>query len=568
MKTIWKYFIVRDWKMILFSFFFGMTMFTTGLSGFVGENILATFSSMTLGNSVEQFPKVFGLMMGMMGVAGFFQVKVSDKKLISAFISVELILATIIGYGPTVLYYTFGNMPDYYMLIHYIIVGGAGFCIGFEIPVVMRIIERTGFKLKDNLRIVYAMDYFGAFVGGWLFFDYFLKNFPLTEMGFILSGANFILASAAVIYLITQKMVTYRYFVLLILIIVGFSQYYGYKNAVNWANTMEQKFYEDPIIYKQTTKYQHLVLTKHIKKSDIRLYINGNTQFSSLDEKRYHDLLVHPAMALNPRARNVLILGGGDGLALREVLKYSNVDSVTLVDLDPAMVKFASSNPIMRDLNNDAFSDARVYTQKSGGVTGLGVEGIYLETGKLTVDKKEVTEFVAQVDIFNVDADRFISELHEKKWDVILIDFPDPSSIELAKLYSREFYRKLQWLMADNAVVSIQSTSPYHAKEAYLTIGRTMESGGLKTIPYRQNIPSFGDWGYYLAWNSDISVNDMKSKIKQIDNFQIKTSFITPEVLVASLAFGKNELQSFETCINSLMQPCLLHHYIDAEDNW
>lgn len=546
--------------------YFALCMFTTGFAGFTGENILATFSSMTLGNSVEQFSKVFGLMMAMMGMAGFIQTKVKKNNLVHVFIGTELILATFVGYGPTFLYAVFGTYPEHYLMAHYLIIGGTGFLIGFEIPIVMRILAEQGVELKNNLQIVYAMDYFGAFAGSMFFTDYLLQNHPLTQMGFLLSVINLSLAFFAVIYLIRQKMVKNPGVVICLMITVIVSQFYGYYNSVSWTKTLMQKFYDDRIIAMKQTKYQQIVLTENQKLQFNRMYLNGNLQFSSSDEGRYHDYLVHPVMAMNPNAEHILMLGGGDGLGLRELLKYDRIKSVTLVDLDPEMVKFSSTNEIMRKLNKDSFHNAKVFTRDSNAIKGIAVQGVYLETGHVNADKTLETEWVASVDVVHIDADLFIGELHGKKWDTVIIDFPDPSTIELSKLYSREFFVKLGWQLAENAVISIQATSPYHAKEAYLTIQRTMNSGGFKTIPYRENIPSFGEWGYFLAWKDGRTVDDIKRTMKQVQEFEVETDYITPELMLASTAFGRHELKSSETCVNSLMEPCILDIYV--KDSW
>jgi spermidine synthase len=145
----------------------------------------------------------------------------------------------------------------------------------------------------------------------------------------------------------------------------------------------------------------------------------------------------------------------------------------------------------------------------------------------------------------------------------VLIDFPDPSSIELSKLYSKQFYLKLAKNLKKDALIAIQSTSPYHAKEAFLTIGNTLRAAGFKALPYRQNVPSFGDWGFYLAWKTEDSQEEMKEKIRELSQFNVNTSFITTELLTASLAFGKGELESSTHCVNSIMRPCLVQQYTD-----
>ena len=215
------------------------------------------------------------------------------------------------------------------------------------------------------------------------------------------------------------------------------------------------------------------------------------------------------------------------------------------------MVKFASTNKLMTGLNKGSFSNAKVYAH-SVVQEYEGVDAVYED-----YDNGKPAEFVAQINVLNIDADRFLSGIHNYTWDVIIIDFPDPSSVELAKLYSREFYKKLQHLMTPHTVIAIQSTSPYHAKESYLAIKRTIEAAGLHTIPYHENIPSFGDWGYLLAYTD----STVPHKLKNITQLHVPTTFVTPDVIQASLVFGKDELISNNTCINSLMFPCLVDIY-------
>ena len=535
-------------------------MFSTGASGLVNEYVLATITTYILGNSIEQFSLVIACMMLMMGVSGFVQSKMSDNNLLQKFIAVEVLMALLGGYAPLAIYASFGYLEDHFQFVHYFFVLSVGFLIGFEIPLVMRIIEQHKIKLKTNLTIVYAMDYVGAFVGAIIWVKFLLKNFPLTEISFIVAGFNFIVATVTIIYFLRQKIISKPLLQICVLLVTAIFLIIGYSSNRDINNLLEQRFYDDPIVYKNTTKYQHLVITHNSTTEDTRLYINGNTQFSSTDEARYHDLLVHPLMAAAPSIKNVLILGGGDGLALREVNKYKNIESVTLVDLDPEMVKMASTNPILTSLNKNAFQNSRVITDEIPSSSVGTKKGIYLSEGNT---EKENSEWVASVEIFNIDADQFFRKKPGKLWNAVIIDLPDPSSIELSKLYSRQFYKTLKRHISHDAYISIQSTSPYHAKESFLAIGSTLESAGFKTLPYRQNIPSFGDWGYYLAWTNNEKPEDLKKKLSGIIEFPIESEFITPEILAASFAFGKGELVSQAPCINTLMEPCLLTRYVD-----
>lgn len=517
-------------------------------------------STYILGNSIEQFSIVIACMMLMMGVSGFVQGKMSDRNLLEKFIGVEILMALLGGFAPLAIYAAFGYVEHNFQLVHYFFVLSIGFLIGFEIPLVMRIIDQHKVALKTNLTIVYAMDYIGAFIGAIIWVKYLLKHYPLTEISFIVAGFNFIVAAFTILYFLNSKLIKFPSLHIAILVLTAGALTYGYQNNRDISDLLEQRFYDHPIVHKETTKYQHIVITHDKVLDDTRLYINGNTQFSSLDEDRYHDLLVHPVMAAATTTEHVLILGGGDGLALREINKYQDIESITLVDLDPAMVKLASNNKILTALNNNAFDNAKLSVETLQLSEPGTHAGVYLTENRTDT---ELAEYVASVTVFNLDADQFLKREPENRWDAVIIDLPDPSSIELSKLYSKQFYRSLRRYLADNAVVAVQSTSPYHAKEAYLAIGATLQSAGFHVLPYRQNIPSFGDWGYYLAWSHKTTPAAMKNKLTTLPRFSVEPEFLTTELLAAAFAFGKGELSTDDTCINTIMQPCLLTRYVD-----
>lgn len=545
-----------------FSFLFAFCMFSTGASGLVNEYVLATLTTYILGNSIEQFSIVIASMMLMMGVSGIVQARMSDNNLVGKFVTLEASMAILCSFAPLAIYWAYAYLNDHFLFVHYFFVLTVGFLIGFEIPLVMRIIEQQKISLKTNLTLVYAMDYVGAFIGAILWVKFLLKSYPITEISFIVAGFNLLVAIITVVYLLRSKLIKHIWRTILLMGGATILLAFGYQYNREISHLLEQKFYDDPIVFSQTTKYQHLVITENKPLNDVRLYINGNTQFSSLDEQRYHDLLVHPVMSL-AKPKTVLILGGGDGLALREVLKYKNVDSVTLVDLDPQMVKLAATNQLLTRLNNNAFMDARLTTLDPKGVQDVGVKSLRLSSGARGRDGSELSERVASINVYNLDADLFLKSTGAAKWDAIIIDFPDPSSIEINKLYTKEFYYQVKNKLSEKGFISVQSTSPYHAKEAFLAIGFTLNSVGFKSLPYRQNVPSFGDWGFHLAWKSPESEQQIRRSLQDLKSFDVATSFITPELLLASLAFGKGELASKINCVNRLMSPCLMNQYLD-----
>ena len=256
-------------------------------------------------------------------------------------------------------------------------------------------------------------------------------------------------------------------------------------------------------------------------------------------------------------------------MALREVLKHPEVRSATLVDIDPDMVDFARRDPVMRRLNHNALSDRRVSVPPAGGVAAGGVRALYQETGETRTGEKgqpvPETVMTAMVNILHLDADKFI-ETARGKYNVILVDFPDPGSIELAKLYSREFYLKLRNVLSEKGMVAVQATSPYHAKEAFLCIVRTLEAAGFDTLPYHDNVPSFGDWGWILAWKKQAMTREtVENRIASMD-IGVKTRYISPEVFKSARVFGKGRLESRNREVNTLMHPVILDLY--TREGW
>ena len=541
-------------------------MFFTGAAGLVVEYILSTVSTYILGNSIEQFVIIIALMLLMMGVAGSAQNLIGDRGLVEKFILIEILLAWLGGFAPIAIYAAFGALVYHFQLIQYFFVMSIGLLIGFEIPLVLRINERYQKRLGANIASIYTLDYVGAFVGAVAFNFLLLKIFPLTEISFIVAGLNFFVATLAFWYFWRQDLISHRWVMGGAIVVTVFALGYGYLNNRGWNQSIEQRLYNAPIVLAKTTSYQRLVLTYSDRRGEYRFFINGNLQFSSRDESIYHEQLVHPAMALVPDHRRVLILGGGDGLALREVLKYADVEEVTLVELDPEMIELFSTNSTLRELNNDAFADARVRAWSSPGVQASEERTVlYQESGETDQAGRGVSEPISTVEVYIVDADRFIADVGDA-WNVIFIDLPDPSSVELAKLYSKEFYLKLRPILAETGMVALQATSPYHASETYLGIQRTLEAAGFRTLPYHDNVPSFGDWGWLLGWKNESTEDAVKAKIARLTRFQVETDYLTPEVFRRALVFGKNWLESRHDDISTLMDPKVLYYYLD--ESW
>ncbi len=540
-------------------------MFASGACGIILEYIQASLASMILGNAFEQWAMVIGLMMFWMGFGSLIQARISKPYLIYTFIGIEITLALAGGFSPTLTYLSYGY-TGHYSLVLYLFVSLIGIMIGLEIPVIIRINNDYSSELSTNLGNILSADYIGSLIGSLIYVFVLLRYTPIQEAAFLTAGMNFFLALVTFVYFTRTKLIPKSILLSLLMGFTLFAIIYGYLNNRDWQVKIEQPLYDDPIVYSQTSQYQHIVITRYKPFDETRLFLNGNLQLCSIDEVRYHEPLVHPVMALAKVKKRVLILGGGDGCALREVLKYKEVKEVMLVDLDPTMTALAASNPLLTRINQNAFKDARISILSGKGVIPGPDRQIYMDTAEnpghddeSPDDKSFSTSHLADVKVMNIDADKFLGEI-AGYWDVIIVDMPDPSTPELAKLYSKQFYKKIKQHLSQNGLMVVQSTSPYLAKESFLCIGRTIEAAGFTTLPFHENVPSFGDWGWYLAWHPAIKKTKIMDRITTL-KFSIDTKFLTPELFRSELVFGKGQLTTKKKEINTILYPVLLTIY-------
>lgn len=535
-------------------------MFASGACGIILEYIQASLASMILGNSFEQWAMVIGLMLFWMGFGSLIQSHIPKRFLILAFICVETGLALAGGFSPTLTYISYAY-TSHYSLVLYFFVSFIGIMIGLEIPIIIRINNDFSNELSTNLGNILSADYLGSLVGSLIYVFILLRFVPITEAAFLTAGINFSLALITYAYFSKKRLIKPGILVTTIMLITCISITYGYMKNREWNIKIEQPLYDDPVVLSKTTQYQHIAMTHYKPFNEVRLFLNGNLQFCSTDEARYHEPMVHPVMNLVPVKSRVLILGGGDGCALREVLKYDDVKEVLLVDLDPEMTRLAATHPLLTAINQDAFKDARLTTITEPGISPGIDKNLYMErtVRSKKPEDQQPAQKIARVKYMNVDADRFLSQV-QGFWDVIIVDMPDPSTPELTKLYTRQFYKKIKLHLSVHGMMVVQATSPYLAKESYLCIDRTIQSADLKTLPFHENVPSFGDWGWFIAWHPEISTSKIKQAIDRL-SFEIPTRFLTEEGFKKELIFGKGELESDNQAVNTLLNPVLLGIY-------
>lgn len=551
------------------------SMFLTGLCGFVFECILSTSATHIFGNSTKEWSFTISFMMLTMGLASYlqkFKGFLKNEKLIEKFITIEMSLAVLGAFAPLLMFVTHAFAPEKVGALQVLLVGGIGFLIGLEIPVAQRINEKYA-SLAKNISDTLALDYIGAFVGAQLFYRYFLKEIPLEQISFIVAAFNYLVAVLAYFYFYREGSIQNIFqtriqigFTAVILIV-------GFLITPGITMSQRQKFFRDYIVTEHQTEYQNIVVTRNPKTGKHDLFLNARLQFSGDDEERYHEPLILPAITMrnmvnDKKQLDVLILGGGDGLAADRIRNFSNVNSITLVDIDPEMVKFCATNPVISEYNHNVFKDARLAVLESGGIKKTKIRPIFFEKrksrnpgGEYEVEEvARLADFEIDVNrlvnelqdstlkpefvVLNYDADWFVGKIKDRKWDVVIIDFPDPQTIELAKLYSWEFYVKVRSILAKDGIIVTQATSPYYAKEVFLCINRTIIAAGFKTIPYQGFVGSFGgNWGWIIGHN--LEDNILEKRLSELDkktSFEISVKYFIPKMFKSFMIFGKDDL--------------------------
>lgn len=482
--------------------------------GLAAELLLGTLATYLVGNQALAYGVAVGVFLAAMGVGSYLSQFVAPaenplrehQQLLTSFASVELAIAPLTALLPLGLFFLFVIDSSLWLGL-FLVTLILGTLAGLEVPILTRLIEREE-GVKDAIAGVLALDYLGALLGS-LAFPVLLLPF----LGLFPTAAIIGSFPAFMVFLLGRSFPELRPWtgrgLAVGLLLLAFAPL-----TIPVSDRLENQLYNAPIVARIQSPYQRIVLTRWGQ--DVRLFLNGDLQFSTLDEYRYHESLVHPAMAASGDPRNVLLLGAGDGMALREVLKWQQVEKVTVLELDPAMIKLATRHPFLVRANRNAFGDRRV-------------------------------------EIKYGDAFRMAPKLAET-FDVIIADFPDPDEEILAKLYSQGYYRRLLSKLNPDGVFVTQASSPFFAPRAFACIVATLESIDVSVHPYTVNVPSFGPWGFVMAARSPLHPEQFK--------LPISTRFLTPEILPGLFQLpGDIQLGNVE--INRLSHPAIVHYQSD-----
>ena len=495
-----------------------LTVLIIATAGLVYELLAGAIATTVLGNSLRQYSITIGVYLFAMGVGAYLS-KFIEQRIAQRFVDIELAAALIGGTQGLLLYLAYVRADAFGVLL-YGTLTISGILVGLEIPLLMRIL-RDDLDFKDLVAKVLTFDYLGALIGSLVFSIVLVEMLmiPLERIGILFGLLNCAVGLMSTWVLREHIYPRGRLQLRLKGLLVGGILVLALVYSTRLRIVGEQGLYPERIVHVEQSPYQRIVLTSD--SSRLSLYIDGNLQFTSMDEYRYHESLVHPAMADAPSGARVLVLGGGDGLAARELLRYPDLGSVTLVDLDPAITDLARTLPGLRTLNGDALADARI-------------------------------------EVINDDAMVWLDEARPgaiAPFDVVIVDFPDPNNFSLGKLYTRRFYRLVREVMKEDAALVVQSTAPLIARKRFWCVERTIASVGLHTVPYHVSVPSFGEWGYVMARRTHFEPParlraDVTDGLRFLDDAMLPGLFTFPR-----------DMAPVEVELNRLNHQVLVHYY-------
>ena len=459
------------------------SVFVVAACGLLYELAAGALASYLLGDSVLQFSTIIGTYLFAMGVGSWLS-RYFERQLPAHFLRIELMVALIGGSLPAVLFLANAYAPGAFRFLLYGMVLVVGTLVGLEIPLVMRILKRN-VALKDLVSQVLTFDYLGALAVSLAFPLLLVPHLGLIRTGLLFGLLNALVAVWA-LWLFRWELRRWGAHVAACTMVIGLllAALAGAEHITTFA---EDKFYQDRIVFTAASPYQRIVVTDG--KLGHRLFLNGNLQFAERDEYRYHEALVHPAMAAHGAPKRVAVLGGGDGMAVREILKYPSVESVTLVELDPAMTRLFTDNATLARLNGHALRSPKVQVVNTDAFQ-------WLQDGQSRAAGPPQSASAPQ----GGSEPRAAGSVgaHDT-FDVIVVDFPDPTNFAIGKLYTNSFYALLDRRLAASGYAVVQTTSPLVARQSFWTVVQTIESVGLQAAPYHAHVPSFGEWGFVLA---------------------------------------------------------------------
>lgn len=433
--------------------------FAVATAGLIYELVAGAIASYLVGDSVRQFSIVIGVFLSAMGIGAYLSKFVIRADI--GFVWGQIALGIIGGFSAPLFFLSYAYLENHAVFLYgSLLLSGA--LVGLEIPLITRLLAQD--KSQEHvIAHVLSVDYLGALAAALAFPILIVPWFGMMSSSLIFGLFNLLVAFVSMLlFRAAMRWETWAVWGgATLCTVLALWQVERIVSVVDYA------LYEDEIIFSEQTPYQQITLTRFQDRT--RLFLNNSIQFDSYDEYRYHEALVHPAMVHAAAQHHVLILGGGDGMAAREVLKYPTVKRVTLVDLDPRVTEIFKEKEDLAALNSFSLRDPRL-------------------------------------SIINRDAWLYLQDSRDS-YNVIIADLPDPHNFALSKLYSLEFYALIKERLAHGGVMVTQAGSPTFAPDAFWIVHETLAQtanpyapqDGPRMTPYHAYIPSFGDWGFVMA---------------------------------------------------------------------
>lgn len=442
--------------------------FVVAFCSIVYQLLLAHTISLIAGNAIVWYSITIGVFLGSLGIGSILSSQIKSGNTRKKLFLVEILLALFGGVSVSLMYFV--QIIDMYFLAHgnaklafaFILLGSQaivfviGFLSGFELPMLMKIANKYSEKKRVTNRVL-GVDYFGSLFGAILFPLLLIPAFKIVAIGFFVAIINVLAALYLNKKLLEkEKKSTKKRFVagifLMIIMFFGFSKaeeiensfakkYYYYPQAFAEVKNIFSSFSEAPNIETYHSAYQKIDIVDEqiFNAADImmdaytdklvfdpefpigkELYLNGDWQFNSGTEEIYHEYFAHvPILATDKVPKKVLILGGGDGMLARELLKYKEIEKIIQVEIDPKMVKLSKENKLFLAMNKGSLLDSRV-------------------------------------DLITGDAYAFVRNSKEK-FDAVYMDFPMPVDYNTSRLYSREFYAFVNKRLNDDGFIVLDA---------------------------------------------------------------------------------------------------------------
>ena len=535
----------------------------SGFCGIIAELSLFNLANTLLGSTNIVLTYTMGVMLFFMGV-GALAVRFTPfkKSLLESYVLIEMGLSLLVSSSVFIIYWLSALYPAQSLTWVLMYSSGIGFLIGFEIPLILLINQKLKQPLAESSAYVLFADYLGSLLAFILFSHLLLSQLGIANTA--LFGAALNGCIAFITLLSFRRQLKFRQVFLLLSLCIGIIISLGLYHSEGIMNYVEQLHYRDKVIWKKQTPYQKVVVTwegkkgykkydsnhrerpkstlfskqisdssflsliQYRDKKDLRLFINGGLQFSTFDEAYYHEMLVHPALYLKIEEQKksslkVLIGGGGDGMALREVLKHPEVKEVSVVDLDPEITRLFTQNPLFSALNDSSYWDKRVK-------------------------------------VYNADFMHFL-KTNIELYDLIILDFPDPHHYEVSKLYSQQFYQLTRKRLDSTGLLVTQATSPYFSQKAFLVIHKTLKKiFPDKVLPYKVPMPTFGLWGFHMASKS-LSRDSLFHKLEGFKTL-VPCQYINQQAVQSATRWDKKTFQlESQVKVHSLLKPSLTRAY-------